>query len=275
LKELTLENPKHKVSEWRKTRRYDLCLSFITQVLKDFDIATDRSHVDLMSFLGEVASAIDSALDHLSLQDKEKVYWSFPPFFKELLKVDTASEFRLICENYVIDKQIDLSTPLHYDLFYKLVSDVKLLQIERELNNFSLAVIHASILKQKAVRVRELSQSIKLEGKAAVEFLVLFLQRSSLLNHSRNHLRLKRYLIILERILNLADDLLDGRKDYKTGVFRLRLGPVYYFHFLRKMIAQISYAFLMQPFLFTKHSIHFSFRYLLLESKLQMNAIPK
>ncbi|MBR9860291.1 hypothetical protein GYB22_06000 [bacterium] len=251
-----------------KNKRYELCLEFIGTILQDFEIDSNEENQKTLSFLGDVACGIDTALDLLPYEEKEEVYWSFTDLYHRLLGAEDLPHFDILCSTFISSKLKTRIPAPDSPLLFKLVCEAKALKIERELHQFAMKTIHASLSKQSASSVDELLSAIKLEGESAVDFLLFYLDKKSMLGQN-NSRRLKAYLIQLERMLNLADDLLDSKADHKKGIIKLNINLRFYFKMTRTFAAHFIKTWFQFPVIFTKHCLRFSSKSLMLEWKMK------
>lgn len=244
----------------KKPRRYVLCLEMTQTILNDFfPLAQNKSY--LFQQLGEIAYCIDTHLDDLDINQKEKLLQLFPAFFDTLGSSPDETSFRekinLLC--------YQLGTGLHpgpcISLLYPFYIYCMDQGLGSELKNFSMTVIRSAILKSTTGKAADVLKSIKEEGSACVHFLLLLLEKEKLVYPgNRKFISLKGYLQRLETMLNIADAIYDYKKDKKNGVLGSDVGKK--LHYI--LSVSFSKAFLntifKNHFFFLKHFVVFSGR---------------
>jgi len=246
-----------------KVKRYTLCLEMVGTILNDLSINKRADTASLFHTLGQIAYCVDSHLDDLSLEQKEKLFVLFPGFFDTLSKQAGEKEFNNVLRDLCDQLNTSLYPPsLCIDLFrfYDLCKKHDLLQA---LKTFSITVVEAAILKCRAKNANEILKSLELEGNAAVSFLLKLLQKENLVHHSqKNFKKTRAYLSCLEKMLNVADDLYDHKKDAAKGIITLKTGISYYFILSRQLLKLFFTATFRYNFLFFRHFIVFTHRYI-------------
>lgn len=255
LQEVGIDSSKHK--------RYKLCLNFIKQIIKDFN-ALEEDNDPVFDQLGHIACCIDTYVDELNYQIKYDLQNSFSPFFDSLKAVESFQEFQMRCLDYRAKTLFLADQPCSYSALYDFFELCRELELLDHLKSFSLKIIHSSIQKQEAKDVNTLISSVEEEGRSAVNFLMLLLKRKGVITRESST-DLRNYFIRIERVLNIADEVLDSRSDKQKGIIRLRLNLRYYGTMLIQLTRGIGNAFLNHPLMFGKHCTIFTFKAIKLE----------
>jgi hypothetical protein len=244
----------------KKPRRYVLCLEMTETILKDFFPLSENKQA-LFQQLGAIAYCIDTHLDDLYIEQKEKLLQLFPSFFDTLgLNPDEITfreKLNSFCHQLGANMCIASSISLLYPFYIYCMEQ----GIGAELKDFSMTVIRSAILKSKTDRATDVLKSIKEEGAACVHFLLLMMEKEKLVcSGNRKFISLKGYLQRLETMLNLADAIYDYKKDKKSGVLGLHAGKG--LHYL--LSVSFSKAFfstiIKNHFFFLKHFVVFTGR---------------
>lgn len=245
-----------------KARRYVLCLEMAETVLQDFFPNKQSAASPLFQTLGQVACCIDNHLDDLSVEQKETLADLLPAFFDSMSKREDKAVFSDLLWELCHQLNTSLYPPsLCTDLFQFYIFCAKH-DLLPELKNFSMAVIESAILKSKAKNADEILKSLGQEGNAAVSFLLQLLQKENRLQHEHKKFkRLKNYLGRLEKMLNIADDLSDYKKDKAKGTITLTAGNSYYFALSARLLKTFFSTSFKYRFLFLKHFVVFTRRY--------------
>ncbi len=249
-----------------KSMRYLICLNFIKTVIEDFNGPLPLNTVAIFNQLGHIACCVDTYIDDLSIEVKKDLAESFPAFFDSLKRVESEQEFENKCLNYRSDRLFLAEQACSYNSLYNFYIDCKDLGLLEDLKSFSMDIINSSVAKQNAIHPKELLVSVEKEGRSAVAFLVKFLRSHSILNDT-NSMQLSKYLKGLERVLNLADELVDSKRDKRDGVIQLDLDFTYYFILGTAFLKAFLKSFISRPLLFSKHCLQFSYKVLRLELK--------
>jgi hypothetical protein len=247
-----------------KYRRYNLCLLHVQTIIADFFPAAGSSRLKhLFHTLGNVACCIDTHLDDLDISQKEKLLREFPDFFDSLPENGNEDLFSMHLSSLCRSLGTVLYPPeAAYMLsrFYRYCSELGVLA---ELKEFSIAVIKAGVKKSQARSGKEILHCLAMEGSAAIHFLLLVLQKERVVVcRDKKFYRLQRYLHRLERMLNIADDIGDSRKDKAKGLIELNIGFTYYFFLCSRLLKTFSATLLFHHFLFLRHFALFTRRYL-------------
>ncbi|MEI9943723.1 MAG: hypothetical protein WDN26_05825 [Chitinophagaceae bacterium] len=254
----------------KKARRYILCLEMVETVLQDFfpQKKIDNTTRPLFQTLGQVACCIDNHLDDLALDQKEYLQEIFPVFFYSLSNAQDEAAFSDRIWELCHQVGTSLYPPsLCTDLFqfYSFCTKHNLVQ---ELKTFSIGVIQSAITKAKAKDAKEILESLALEGNAAVTFLLQLLQKENRIHASdKKFYKLKKYLSQLEKMLNIADDLSDYKKDKSKGTITLHAKSGYYFSLSSRLLKIFFSTSITFHFIFLKHFFLFTRRYILSEIK--------
>lgn len=244
----------------KKTQRYILCLQMVGTIVKDF-LPEQQLPATLFENLGKVACCIDNHLDDLDIDQKKKLLELFPAFFSSLATLETGNDFSEALWKLCDQLDTSLYPPsLCSDLFefYCFCREQNLLD---ELQTFSTLVIQSAVSKTAAKNGNEILQSLALEGNAAVSFLIQLLQKKAMAD-SKVFGRLKNYLSRLEKMLNIADDLSDYKKDKLKKLVMVQADSKYYLPLSGKLLKTFFSTTLHFHFLFGKHFIQFTLRYL-------------
>ncbi|MBL7752636.1 MAG: hypothetical protein JNN29_14740 [Chitinophagaceae bacterium] len=247
-----------------KHRRYELCLSFAQTMIGDFfpTVNQPATH-SLFSTLGHIACCIDSHLDALDLDQKEKLLSEFPVFFDQLPENDQEEAFTWHLSALCIKIGTALYPPSAASMLFRFYSYCRKNNLLDPLLAFSLAVIRSGIDKSKAQTPQAILNCLHEEGKAAIRFLLLLLAKENLIDPaSPRYLPLQTYLSRLECMLNIADDLSDHRKDKKRGTISLPINLSYFRVLGKRLLHTFVLTIWSQPLLFPKHFIFFTGRYL-------------
>lgn len=247
-----------------KHRRYELCLSFAQTMIGDFFPTVNHpSAHSLFSNLGHIACCIDSHLDALDLEQKEKLLAEFPVFFEQLPENDQEEAFTWHLSALCIKIGTALYPPSAATMLFRFYTYCRNNNLLEPLLGFSLAVIRSGIHKSKAQTPRAILDCLHEEGKAAIEFLLLLLTKEKLIvPSSPRYIPLQSYLSRLECMLNIADDLSDHRKDKKRGTISLPINLSYFGVLGKRLLHTFALTIWSQPLLFPKHFIFFTGRYL-------------
>lgn len=244
----------------KKTQRYILCLQMVGSIVKDF-LPDQKLPLSFFETLGKVACCIDNHLDDLDIEQKKKLLELFPSFFMSLASLEKENDFSEALWKLCDRLGTSLYPPsLCTDLF-QFYCFCKKENLVDELQTFSLLVIQSAIAKTAAKNGNEVLQSLALEGNAAVSFLIQLLQKETDAN-DRVIMRLKNYLGRLEKMLNIADDLTDYKKDKLKKLVTVHAGTDYYLPLSAKLLKTFFSTTLHFHFLFGKHFIQFTVRYL-------------
>lgn len=247
-----------------KLRRYELCLAFVQNIISDFVPAVALPEAKpLFQSLGHIACCIDSHLDALDINQKEALLHEFPQFFQQLPANDSEEAFTWHLSALCIKLNTSLYPPSAAHMLYSFYNYCRKKDLLPELLAFSLSVIRSGIQKSKAETPTAILQCLQDEGQAAIHFLLILLQQESLINPNlpRFH-ALRAYLSRLERMLNIADDLSDHRKDKQKGTISLNTGPSYFLVLGKRLLQTFAMTIWTQPIKFPKHFIFFTWRYL-------------
>lgn len=247
-----------------KHRRYELCLSFAQTMIGDFFPSVNQpSAQSLFSTLGHIACCIDSHLDALDLDQKEKLLAEFPDFFKQLPENDQEEAFTWHLSALCIKIGTALYPPSAASMLFRFYAYCRNHDLLEPLLGFSLAVIRSGIHKSKAQTPQAILDCLHEEGKAAIEFLLLLLTKEKLIDPSSpRYIPLQSYLSRLECMLNIADDLSDHQKDKKRGTINLPINLSYFGVLGKRLLHTFALTIWTQPLLFPKHFLFFTGRYL-------------
>lgn len=246
----------------KKAQRYMLCLEMAGTVIRDFFPGKQAAATSLFQTLGQVACCIDNHLDDLNFQQKEKLLELFPVFFDSL--GEQANEIIFGDRLWQLCDQLDTSLyppSLCTDL-YQFYCFCKKHELIEELKIFSIIVIESAISKSKAQTGSEILQSLAMEGNAAVSFLLQLSEKEGCIKNDRKSKKLKNYLGRLEKMLNIADDLSDFKKDKAKGTITLKTSSSYYFTLSGKLLKTFFSTIFNYHFLFLKHFFVFTGRYI-------------
>ena len=247
----------------KKVRRYILCLEMVEKILIDFS-PSKKPAFALFQQLGEVACCIDTHLDNLDLKQKERLFYLFPPFFDSLGKSPDERFFNERLQELCNQLETTLYPPSWSATlfrFYRLCADHNLVA---ELRSFSINVIDAAVLKSRATTAKEMLASLKLEGSSSIFFLLQLLQKESLIEIGKNKCRkLSNYLGCLEKMLNIADDLCDYKKDRSKGTINIKANTtVHHLTFGGMLLKTFVTTTIRYNLLFFKHFAVFTYSYL-------------
>lgn len=247
-----------------KIRRYELCLSFVQSIIGDFFPAVDKPEAKpLFHTLGHIACCIDSHLDALDTRQKETLLQEFPVFFQQLSDNDKEEAFTWQLSALCIKLNTSLYPPSAAHMLFSFYDYCRKKELLPELLSFSLSVIRSGIRKSTANTPAMVLESLQEEGQAAIRFLLLLLQKENLVDPlAPRHPALLAYLSRLERMLNIADDISDHRKDKRKGTISLPTGPAYFFTLGKRLLQTFAQTIWTQPLKFPKHFILFTGRYL-------------
>jgi len=244
----------------KKTQRYILCLQMVGSIVKDF-LPAQKLPASLFETLGKVACCIDNHLDDLSIEQKKRLLELFPSFFTSLVNLEKENDFSKALWKLCDQLGTSLYPPSLCTDLYQFYCFCKKENLVDELQTFSVHVIQSAITKSAAKNGNEILQSLALEGNAAVSFLIQLLQKQTTAD-ARVFMRLKSYLGRLEKMLNIADDLSDYKKDKLNKLVAVTGGSSYYLPLSGKLLKTFFSTTLRYHFLFGKHFIQFTVRYL-------------
>lgn len=246
-----------------KHQRYNLCLHFIKGIIRDLDALKDDND-PVFDQLGHIACCIDTYVDELNHQIKYELQDSFQPFFDSLATVNDLQQFQIKCLEYRSKTLFLAEQPCSYAALYEFFSLCRELDLLEELRSFSMEIIDSSIKKQEAVKVQDLLNSVRDEGLSAVNFLVLFLQRKGVI-YAESSSELMNYFSKIERVLNIADEILDCRSDKRKGIIQLPLNIKYFSVMFWQLNKAIFSALIHSPIHFIAHCSNFTFKAVKLE----------
>lgn len=244
----------------KKPRRYILCLEMAETILKDF-FPLSENKPGLFQHLGKIAYCIDTHLDEMHIEQKERLLKLFPSFFDTLGQTPDEITFHQKLNSFCHELGTNICTDSAISTLYPFYTYCMKHRIGAELKEFSMTVIRSAILKSRTDKATDVLKSIKEEGAACVHFLLLMMEKEKLVcSRHRKFISLKGYLQRLETMLNLADAIYDYKKDKKNGVLGLHVGKN--FHCL--LSVSFSKAFfstiIKNHFFFLKHFVVFTGR---------------
>lgn len=252
----------------RKQERYVLCMRFIQKVIGDFRYLSAGIHDDSFTQLGHIASCVDTYIDELTIEVKHELESSFKDFFHSLQNINDPYHFQQECLNYRKDHLFLADQVCSYHELYHFYDECRSLGLLDALCAFSLDMIKTSAEKQAAENPNSLVETVKQEGNSAVDFLILYLKAKQIVELNNEQQRnLKKYFISIERVLNLADELLDSRGDQQKGIITIRLNLKYYLILGSKLSYTLLKTFINYPLTFSKHIVQFVYRAIQLELK--------
>ena len=225
------ERSPYSLIDGNKYRRYELCLGFVQTIIGDyFPAAENEGTRELFYTLGTIACCIDTHLDDLDTGQKEILLTEFPGFFDALEQVKSEEAFAYHLSALCTRLGTSLYPPSAASLLYGFYVYCRQRNMLKQLKEFSLAVICSGIDKSRASSAKEILACLAMEGGAAIHFLLQLLQAEKVIDtDGKKLLSLTKYLQRLERMLNIADDLADGRKDKKRGTITLPTNAGFYF----------------------------------------------
>ena len=249
----------------KRQARYELCLSFVKQVITDF-ISVENEFINRQfEQLGVLACNIDSYVDELSIDEKHLLQQHFPALFDDLMEVQSFNEFHHKCLEFrTITLQLE-ELNCSYHSMYAFFTKCMEYELMDELKAFASEIVQCSLDRYYAESVDELLQINRTEGKAAVEFVYSFALKTGVCELESE--RLKHYLFKLEQLVNLGDQLLDSYMDKKNGIIQLKLSPWFYVKIVGQLSKNLFLTWLNHPISFTKHFFVFSTSAVLLELK--------
>jgi hypothetical protein len=246
----------------KKIRRYTLCLEMVQKVLLDF-FPAKQPDTRLFQQLGEVACCIDTHLDDLDITQKKMLSDLFPSFFDSLGKNPDQYFFTERLQELCNKLGTTLYPPSWSATLFKFYTLCARYNLVSELKSFSVDIIQAAVLKSMAKNTKAVLKSLKQEGTASITFLLQLLQKEGLLQFEKNSSRkLSNYLGRLEKMLNIADDLCDSKKDKSKGTISVETGAFYHMALGSTLLKTFSTTVIKYPFLFLKHFAVFTYRYL-------------
>ena len=239
-----------------KYRRYSLCLSFLQEVVEEFEDLQPEFHQDFQQ-MAYIACYVDDYVDQLSFSQKQLLLDKFGLFFNKLKSAQGPSEFEKLCMQFIASNDLPAASYCDYSVMHAYMLSCRESKLNPQLLHFSLAVLKSSMLKQKAESFGSVRDALKLEGVAAVEFLMAYLKSKGVLDKDQ---KMEGYFLQLERMLNLADELADAKKDWRVG--QLGYMPNLAFHLRLSLLLmwQLVLTTLAQPIRFIRHLLRFSYR---------------
>jgi hypothetical protein len=122
-----------------------------------------------------------------------------------------------------------------------------------------LAVIRSGVQKAGAASGKEVMQCLAMEGEASIRFLLLLLQSEKALPVNDIEIKnLKSYLRKLERMLNIADDIADSRRDRQRGIIKLNTGWNYHFSLISRLLQTFFSTLSHHHVFFVRHFVLFA-----------------
>ena len=245
-----------------RLRNYEVCLCFVQRIIASYFPAAHAKELQpLFHTLGQVACCIDTHLDDLNLQQKQQLIERFPAFC-DALSVDEGIFYKQL-QSLCGDLHTSIYPPSSAKMLYQFFCYCKEKGLHDELKQFSMAVIRSSVLKAEAKSGREVMQCLTMEGEASIRFLLLLLRAEQVLPSSGKQIvALQAYLSKLERMLNIADDITDSRKDRQRGIISLNTGWGYHLSLVSRLMQTFLSTLFQHHVFFIRHFLLFTRRWI-------------
>lgn len=265
--DFTEEGSLYSLIDGNKYRRYELCLGFVQTIIGDyFPAAKNDETKELFFTLGTIACCIDTHLDDLDTDQKETLLIEFPAFFDALEDAGSEEAFAYHLSALCTRLGTSLYPPSAASLLYEFYAYCQQKNMLKKLKDFSLAVICSGIDKSRASSAKEILACLAMEGGAAIHFLLQLLQTEKVIDtDGKKLISLTKYLQRLERMLNIADDLADGRKDKKRGTITLHTNAGFYFVMGSRLFKTFFITLANNNIRFLRHFTQFTGRYIFSE----------
>jgi hypothetical protein len=241
-----------------RLRNYELCLCFVQRIIGSyFPAARSKELQPLFHTLGQVACCIDTHLDDLNQLQKKQLLELFPAYFDALS--DKEDIFYKQLHELCSKLNTSIYPPSSAKMLYQFFCYCKEKGLQDELKQFSLAVIRSGVQKAGAASGKEVMQCLAMEGEASIRFLLLLLQSEKALPVNDIEIKnLKSYLRKLERMLNIADDIADSRRDRQRGIIKLNTGWNYHFSLISRLLQTFFSTLSHHHVFFVRHFVLFT-----------------